>query len=105
MGSRLETELKLRQQLVATLAVNREQALIEEKNDMPILNVLDPANLPIQKSKPARLIAVIIGMLGVCAASWLLFNREWLRSKVSFDPQNLAGEGPLNPESSEKLPT
>lgn len=57
-GARLETDYHLRQQLIATLAVNREQALLEAKNDMPILNVLDPGNLPIDKSGPARTVIV-----------------------------------------------
>ena len=53
-GNRLETELRLRQQLVSAIAMNREQALLEEKNDVPILNVLDAGHLPQEKSGPAR---------------------------------------------------
>ncbi|WP_026853119.1 hypothetical protein [Geothrix fermentans] len=53
-GTRLENELRLRQQLVTTLAMNREQALMEEKNDMPIVNILDGGNLPDEKSRPSR---------------------------------------------------
>lgn len=64
-GNRLENEFRLRQQLVTTLALNREQALLEEKNDIPILNVLDPGNLPIDKSKPARSIFVLSAFLVV----------------------------------------
>lgn len=53
-GLRLEAEFKLRTQMVTTLAIAHEQALLEEKNDMPILNVLDAGNLPLEKSGPAR---------------------------------------------------
>jgi hypothetical protein len=53
-GTRLEAELRLRTQVVTTLAIAREQALMEEKNDMPILNVLDAGNLPVDKSGPGR---------------------------------------------------
>ena len=53
-GSRLETELRLRQQLVSTLAMNREQALLEEKNDIPIVNLMDVGNIPTDKSGPNR---------------------------------------------------
>ncbi len=77
-GIRMEGELKLRTQLVTTLALSREQALLEEKNDMPILNVLDEGNLPIEKSGPARMqlvmfaaIAVFIGTLALS-----LFSRS-----------------------------
>jgi uncharacterized protein involved in exopolysaccharide biosynthesis len=81
-GSRLETELRLRQQLVTTLAMNREQALLEEKNDIPILNVLDAGNLPIDKSKPTRSMMVLLAMLLVGAGSWIWLNREWVRARL-----------------------
>ena len=50
-GSRLETELRLRQQLVSAIAMNREQALLEEKNDIPILNMLVPKAFQHDKGK------------------------------------------------------
>jgi hypothetical protein len=58
-GANLEAELNLRRQLVTTLAINREQALLDAKNDIPILNMLDTANLPIDKSGPARTVRVL----------------------------------------------
>lgn len=84
-GARLETELRLRQQLVTTLAMNREQALLEEKNDIPILNVMDPADLPADKSKPPRsLIVLAVTLLaGAGACTWL--NREWLKAWLQTD--------------------
>lgn len=86
-GSRLETELRLRQQLVTTLAMNREQALLEEKNDIPILNVLDPPNLPIDKSKPARSTIVLLVTLlaGLCIWAWQ--NRDWIRDRLLADDE------------------
>lgn len=75
-GTRLEAELKLRQQVVLTLAVNREQALLEEKNDIPILTVLDLPNLPFEKSGPTRSVFVLMGFLvggGIC---WCWQNRK-----------------------------
>lgn len=63
-GLRLENELKLRTQLVTTLAISREDALLQEKNDMSILNVLDAGNLPINKSRPGRTTnAILFGVL------------------------------------------
>ena len=85
-GTRLETELRLRQQLVTSIALNREQALLEEKNDIPILNVMDSGNLPIDKSKPARSVLVLMAMLLVGAGSWIWLNRGWVRACL------LAGE-------------
>jgi hypothetical protein len=81
-GTRLETELRLRQQLVTSIAMNREQALLEEKNDIPILNVLDPGNLPIDKSKPARSVVVLLAVMLVGAGGWFWLNREWVRARL-----------------------
>ena len=86
-GTRLETELRLRQQLVTTLAMNREQALLEEKNDIPILNVLDSANLPIDKSKPARLVIVLLVALLTGLGTWTWKNREWIRERLLADDE------------------
>ncbi len=93
-GSRLETELRLRQQLVTTLAMNREQALLEEKNDIPILNVLDPGNLPIEKSGPGRSILVLFAMAFVGIIRWFWLNHAWVRSQVMSveDEPSLLGE-------------
>lgn len=84
-GVRLETDFRLRQQLVSAIAMNREQALLEEKNDIPILNVLDPGNLPIDKSKPARSIVVLLIMMLVGGCSWIWLNREWVRARFLVD--------------------
>ena len=55
LGMRLEADLRLQQQLVTSLALNREQALMEEKNDIPIFNVLDSPAIPVIPSGPKRL--------------------------------------------------
>lgn len=81
-GNRLENEFRLRQQLVTTLAMNREQALLEEKNDIPILNVLDPGNLPIDKSKPSRSVIVVLAALLVGMGMWGWENRNWIRERL-----------------------
>ena len=86
-GSRLENELRLRQQLVTTLAMNREQALLEEKNDLPILNVMDPADLPTEKSKPTRSMVVILYTFLVAAGSWVWLNREWVMARLRDDDE------------------
>lgn len=85
-GTRLETELRLRQQLVSAIAMNREQALLEEKNDIPILNMLDPANLPIEKSGPVRSKIVMAAFLFAGLAAWGLENRGWIKNRL-FDEQ------------------
>ena len=94
-GSRLETELRLRQQLVTAIAMNREQALLEEKNDIPILNVLDSGNLPIDKSKPSRSIIVLLVTLLTALGSWTWLNRDWVKAHLLADDEpGSAGQGP-----------
>jgi uncharacterized protein involved in exopolysaccharide biosynthesis len=82
LGTRLEADLKLRQQLVLTLALNREQALLEEKNDVPIVNILDDANLPIDKSSPKRVTIVLLSFLAFAVVTWGRLNRQWLRARL-----------------------
>lgn len=74
-GIRLENDLRLRQQLVGTMSINLEQALMEEKNDMPILNVLDEANLPTLKSRPVRAVFPVIAFILATMGSWAWINR------------------------------
>lgn len=81
-GARLEAELNLRRQLVTTLSLNREQALLDAKNDIPILNVLDPGNLPIDKSKPSRSVIVILAALVAGLGMWGWQNRDWIRERL-----------------------
>jgi len=84
-GGRLETELRLRQQLVSAIAMNREQALLEEKNDIPILNVLDSGNLPIDKSRPTRSVLVLLAVAFAGIGSWLWSNHKWVRAQLLGD--------------------
>lgn len=86
-GMKLEAELKLRQQLVVTLAINREQAILEEKNDVPILNLLDAGNLPIEKSRPARSTLVLMTFVLSFGVTWGWRERRWLQEKLSGESQ------------------
>jgi len=93
-GASLETRLKLRQQVVTTLTLNYEQALIEEKNDMPILNILDGGDLPLDKSAPSRGMIVILAGLIVGGGTWLLSylkSSGWLES---LDQPTIPSDGP-----------
>lgn len=84
-GARLENDLNLRRQLITTLAMNREQALLDAKNDIPILNVLDPGFLPIDKSKPSRSKLVLLAFFIAGIGSWTWFNREWVKVRLLAD--------------------
>lgn len=87
-GASLEAELRLRQQLVTTLALSREQALMEEKDDVPILNVLDPGNLPIDKSRPSRSILVLFAMVAVGTGSWTFRQWAWVKANLLDDAKD-----------------
>lgn len=87
-GASLSAELSLRQQLVGTLSLNREQALLDAKNDLPIINILDEGNLPIEKSKPSRSILVLIIFLVTGFGAFVWHEREWIRARF-VDPEDL----------------
>jgi len=84
-GLRLEEEMKLRGQLVVSLAMGYEQALMDEKNDMPIINVLDAGNQPEQKSGPARANLVLVCTFLVALASLLWDKREFIKNSIMRD--------------------
>jgi len=84
-GARLEAELNLRRQLVVTLAMNREQSLLDAKNDVPILNILDQGNLPIEKSRPSRAAIVIMWSMIAGLSTWAWNNRQWIRDAIAND--------------------
>jgi len=86
-GMRLETEFSLRRQLITTLAINREQALLDAKNDIPVINVLDPGNLPVEKSRPSRSTLVLFAGLLAGLATWVHLNWVWVKSRLftNFD--------------------
>lgn len=81
-GARLETDVKLRQQLLVTIALNHEQALLEEKNDIPILNVLDRGNLPIEKSWPPRGLWTLGAFFLIFFALVCKDNWEWILKQL-----------------------
>jgi uncharacterized protein involved in exopolysaccharide biosynthesis len=82
LGARLEAELKLRMQLVMTLAISREQALMDEKNDVPILNVMDDGNLPYEKSGPGRALIAIMTFIFAAGGFWAYKRRSWIWAKL-----------------------
>ena len=75
-GLRLENSLKLRQQVLTTLTLNYEQALLEEKNDMPILNTLDAGDLPTDKSGPSRSLLVVSAAIIVGLATHVMARKR-----------------------------
>lgn len=81
-GLRLEQDLQLRRQLVTTLAISQEQALLDEKNDTPQVTVIDAANLPEEKSRPRRSVIVILIFMLAVAGSFSWENRDALLERA-----------------------
>jgi len=81
-GARLEAELQLWKQLVASIALSHEQALMEQKDDTPVVNVIDTGNLPIEKSGPKRsMMALLFFFLaGGLSAAWR--HRKWIQERL-----------------------
>ena len=75
-GSQLKEGLDLWRQVVTNLSLNHEQALLEAQNDTQTLLLMDPGNLPVEKSKPARSLIVFAFMCGAGVGSWIRFNRS-----------------------------
>lgn len=82
-GLRLENDLRLQQQLVTSLALNQEQALLEEKNDLPLVNVMDAGNLPTERSRPTRSRMVMLFFLFGFAGALAWRRRDWVRKVLS----------------------
>jgi uncharacterized protein involved in exopolysaccharide biosynthesis len=74
-GNQLREELELWRQVVANLTLNHEQALLEAQNDTQTLLLMDPGNLPVEKSKPARALMVFVAMCAAGLGSWVYLNR------------------------------
>lgn len=84
-GARLELELQTRRQVLTGLELSLEQALQQEKDDTPLVNILDPGHLPTEKSRPARALIVLLVMAVVGIATGVWDNRPWLRTWLTRD--------------------
>jgi uncharacterized protein involved in exopolysaccharide biosynthesis len=77
-GIRMESELALQKQMMASLIISREKALMDAKNDMPNLVVLDQPSLPLEKSGPNRSYIVIYVTFLAGVLFWCMDNRQQL---------------------------
>jgi len=80
-GTQLREELDLWRQVVTNLTLNHEQALLEAQNDTQTLLLLDPGNLPVEKSKPARALMVFAAMCAAGVGSWVYHNRNLVHDR------------------------
>lgn len=78
LGGRLEADLALRRQVFNTLTLNREQSSLDQKDDTPILNVLERGTMPIEKSRPHRALLTGVAMVLAFLWTWGIERRAWL---------------------------
>jgi uncharacterized protein involved in exopolysaccharide biosynthesis len=77
----LQSQYNLAYSVYSELAKQVETAQIQVKEDTPILTVIEPVRVPIEKSKPNRpLILLIWIFLGGVAGVGLIFGREFFTS-------------------------
>jgi capsule polysaccharide export protein KpsE/RkpR len=82
----LYREAKIQEKVFELLTQQYELAKIQEAKEIPVVSVLDPANVPETKSFPARSAIVILGaLLGLAgAAAWVVGSERWRNT----DPRN-----------------
>ncbi|HPR88755.1 MAG TPA: Wzz/FepE/Etk N-terminal domain-containing protein [bacterium] len=86
--ARLYREVKIQEKLLEYILPQYEQAKVQEAKDTPTVQVLDPAPLPIKKSKPKRAIFVIMfALISVIFSSLFAFSMEHLAAMRSSDPE------------------
>jgi capsule polysaccharide export protein KpsE/RkpR len=81
----LYREVKIEETVFQLLTTQYELARMEEARETPVLNVIDPANLPERKSFPPRLLLILLSTF-ICIALgvvWIVAAEHW--QGISFD--------------------
>lgn len=86
--------IKVQEAVFETLTKQFEVAKVEEAKELPVVKVLDPANVPERKSKPHRLTMVLGGALLGCmfGSVYLLVSFRWQAMETSHPTRVLASE-------------
>ena len=75
----LYRETKIQETVYELLTQQYELAKIQEAKEIPVVKVLDPADVPERKSFPPRILIGLLGMFMALLATctWILGKREW----------------------------
>ena len=80
----IQNEYDLAYELYKSLANQLEQAKIKVKEDSPVLSVIDPPRVPVEKSSPKRLLILIVfTFLGCIGGLSLIIFDEPLKTWIS----------------------
>ena len=86
--ARLYREVKMQEKIMEFLLPQYEQAKIQEQKDTPTIQLLDPANRPIKRSKPKRSILVLaVGFMSIVFCSIWAYVKIHLEELRLSDPQ------------------
>ncbi len=86
---RLFREVTVQQKILEFMLPQYEQAKIQEAKDSPTVQVLDPAVLPIRRSKPKRaLLTLLAGFVSIAFSLILAFSIEHIRSLQTRNDAN-----------------
>nr|BFF40017.1 Wzz/FepE/Etk N-terminal domain-containing protein [Tenacibaculum mesophilum] len=76
---RIESEYNLAFNLYSQLAKQLETQKIKVKENTPVFTVIDPVSIPIEKSKPNKIIIVFLwGFLGLSLSVIYILLKKWL---------------------------
>lgn len=89
----LYREVKVEETVFQLLTTQYELARSEEARETPVLNIVDPANLPERKSFPPRLVLMLAStfVFGALACLWILVLDHW-RNLSYDDPGKLLAQ-------------
>jgi hypothetical protein len=75
----LHRETKVQETVYELLTQQYELAKIEEAKEIPVIEVLDPADLPERKSFPPRALIGLSGMAmaALAGSTWILARHQW----------------------------
>ena len=84
---RLRRQVDVRQEVYLTLRREYETARIDEANDTPVLTVIDPPVPPARKSKPKRLVWVVVAAVlgGMVSVTWVFATNHVRRLQLEND--------------------
>lgn len=84
---RAARELKFQETLFALLSEQFEMAKMDEARDSALIQVVEPAMPPDQKSSPKRAVISILSAMAGCFLACLIALIGWWRQRIEIDPE------------------